>query len=161
MIVVTGTAPRCGTSAMMRALLEHYEPHSYAEAFPEYVAKEKNPLGYWDMNKEKLFSADPIPTEECSVIKLWAPQFPRVQAEDIKLLVVMSRGDFDAQVKSIYHCAIAEGLAPPSHELISGMFLNQKNGIDAFFKDVPKIRVEMDTFRDNPNPIISYIKELV
>ena len=54
MIVVTGTAPRCGTSAMMRALLKHYDPHSYAEAFPEYVAKEKNPLGYWDMNKEKL-----------------------------------------------------------------------------------------------------------
>ena len=161
MILVTGTAPRCGTSAMMRALIQYYKPHSYSQAFPEYVAKHMNPEGYWDIEKGKLFSEEQIPTEENSVLKLWAPQFPRVKAEDVKLLVVMSRKNFYDQIKSLCACAVAEGLEYPSDHQISQMFLNQKIGIDSYFKDTPKIRVDMETFRDNPEPIISYIKELV
>ena len=159
MIVVTGTAPRCGTSAMMRALLEHYKPHSYASAFPEYVAREKNPEGFWDLDKDKLQST--IPYEEGSVVKLWSPSFPHLDVTKVKLLVVMSRNNFTHQVQSMVDCAVAEGLGPLEPKQISQIFLNQKNGIDEHFADTPKVRVEMERFRQDPDEIISYIKEIV
>ena len=72
MINVTGTAPRCGTSAMMRELLKEYKPHSYAQDFPDYVAREKNPEGFWDINKKYLYGDDPIPYEEACTLKMAA-----------------------------------------------------------------------------------------
>ena len=159
MIVVTATAPRAGTSAMMRALLEHYKPHSYAEAFPEYVAREKNPDGFWDLAKDKLQAE--IPYEEGSVIKLWAPSFAGLDTSRVKLLVVMSRSNFTEQVQSMVDCAVAEGLGVLEPKQISQIFLNQKNGIDGHFADTPKIRVDMERFRQDPDEIISYIKEIV
>lgn len=159
MIVVTGTAPRCGTSAMMRALLQYYKPHSYVEQFPEYVATEKNPDGFWDLAKDKLHKN--IPYEKGTVVKLWAPSFKGIDSSKVKLLVVMSRKDFVKQVESMISCAIAEGFASPTPEQISQMFLNQKTGIDEHFPNTPKIRVEMETFKKDPDKIISYIKEIV
>jgi len=161
MIVVTGTAPRCGTSAMMRLLLQSFEAHSLAEAFPEYVAREKNPDGFWDMKKEALFSSEKIPYEENKVIKLWSPQFSRVDASKVKLVVLMTRDDFEAQVASIYNCAIAEGFAPPTGEVISGMFQAQKEGIKSNFSNTQLLRVRMEDLREYPDQILSHIKEIV
>jgi len=161
MIVVTGTAPRCGTSAMMRELIKEYKPHSYAQDFPDYVAREKNPEGFWDIRKERLFGDDPIPYEEDSVIKLWAPQFHRVEVQDIKLLIVMQRANFLHQIESMRSCAIAEGFlnVEPSH--LSMMFKSQKTGIEDTFSETPQIRIMMETLREDPDSVISSIKEII
>ena len=161
MIVVTGTAPRCGTSAMMRLLLTEFQPHSLTEAFPEYVARDKNPEGFWDIKKENLSSDESIPHEEGTVIKVWAPQFPRLDIEKVKLVVLMTRDDFMAQVESIYHCAVAEGFAPPTSEQISNMFMNQKEGIKSTFTNAQLLRVRMEDLREFPDRILSHIKEIV
>ena len=160
MIIVTGTAPRCGTSAMMRLLLEHYDAHSYIEPFPSYAAREKNPEGFWDLKGEHLFGTDPIPSEDAA-IKLWAPQFPRVDVEDVKLVIVMQRGDFLEQCKSIRSCAVAEGLPDPDPALVARMFHNQQTGIESTFSETPMIRVQMESLRADPDSVISYIKEIV
>jgi hypothetical protein len=160
MIVVTGTAPRCGTSAMMRLLLTEYKPHSYVEAFPSYVARDKNPEGFWDV--KDAFGTDKIPYEEDAAIKLWAPHFPRVDADEVKLLVVMHRDNFKEQVDSIHSCAIAEGLADFCNaEVISSMFINQQTGIENTFNETPQLRVRMSTLREDPDSVISQIKEMI
>ena len=161
MILVTGTAPRCGTSAMMRELIKHYKPHSYAQRFPDYVAVHKNPEGFWDIQMDKLFIEDPIPTEEKTVLKLWSPQFSRINSDSVKLMVIMFRKDLEAQVKSISECALAEGSECPTEQHIKQMFINQQTGINRYFKNVPKLGVEMETFREHSKAIISSIKELV
>lgn len=161
MIIVTGTAARCGTSAMMRALLDDgYKPHSYSEKFPEYVAPEKNPEGFWDVKKEYLFSSDPIPTED-AVIKLWGPQFHRVEVDDIEAVIVMHRSDIAAQAKSIRSCAIAEGLGDLSPVQVAEMFRIQQDGLTKIFSETPQIRVNMDSLRADPQAVISNIKEIV
>jgi hypothetical protein len=146
MIVVTGTAPRCGTSAMMRELLKEYKPHSYSEKFPAYSAKEKNPEGFWDIKKEALFTDELIPTEEDSVIKLWHPQFHRVNT---------------SEVQSIRSCAIAEGQLEPSPKQISQLFRNQQQGISSIFNENTQLRVRMETLRKNPESVLSYVKEIL
>ena len=161
MIVVTGTAPRCGTSAMMRELLKEYKPHTYAQDFPDYVAREKNPEGFWDMNKKYLFGDDPIPYEEDSVIKLWSPHFNRAPVQDVKLLIVMQRENFLDQMKSMHSCAIAEGYSSVEPHHLSMMFKNQKTGIDETFSETPQIRVMMETLREDPESVISSIKEII
>lgn len=161
MIVVTGTAPRCGTSAMMRELIKEYTPHSYSEKFPSYAAPEKNPEGFWDIKKEALFTDEIIPTEENSVIKLWYPQFNRLNIEDVKLVIVMTRSNFVEQVKSIRSCAIAEGSPDPAPHEISRIFNNQQYGLDTIFNETPQIRIKMETLRKDPESVISYIKEIL
>jgi hypothetical protein len=161
MIVVTGTAPRCGTSAMMRELLKEYKPHSYSEKFPAYSAKEKNPEGFWDIKKEALFTDELIPTEEDSVIKLWHPQFHRVNTSDVKLVIIMTRDSFIDQVQSIRSCAIAEGQLEPSPKQISQLFRNQQQGISSIFNENTQLRVRMETLRKNPESVLSYVKEIL
>jgi hypothetical protein len=160
MIVVTGSAPRCGTSAMMRLLVNEYKPHSYAELFPSYVAKEKNPEGYWDMGLSGT-QEQAIPYEKGSVIKLWAPMFTRIDATKVKLLVVMNRANFVDQVSSIYSTGISEGLGPLSPRQISSLFHNQQSAIDKVFTDTPKLKVMMNDLRKNPGIILSKIKEIL
>ncbi len=159
MIIVTGTAPRCGTSAMMRTLLAEYKPHSYAKAFPSYTARDQNPEGFWDISQDFLFADDPIPTEEDAVLKLWAPQFHRISIEDVSLLVVMSRPNFIDQVESIHRCAVAEGFTADD-SIISSMFKNQRDGINTYFNETPTIRVNMETLREEPNMVLEAIKEM-
>lgn len=161
MIIVTGTAPRCGTSAMMRELIKSHKPHSYAQDFPDYVAREKNPEGFWDINKEYLYGDDPIPYEEDSVLKLWSPHFPRVVVQDIKLLIVMQRTNFLDQIESMRSCAIAEGYSAVEPHHLSMVFKNQKTGIDETFSETPQIRVKMETLREDPESVISLIKEII
>tara|TARA_B100001093_G_C26701482_1_gene959298 strand:+ start:156 stop:641 length:486 start_codon:yes stop_codon:yes gene_type:complete len=161
MIVVTGTAPRCGTSAMMRELLKEYKPHSYSEKFPSYAAPEKNPEGFWDIKKEALFTDDPIPTEEDSVIKLWHPQFSRINSDDVNLVIVMTRKNFYDQVQSIRSCAIAEGQIEPSPKQISQIFKNQQQGLSSSFSETTQLRVNMETLKKDPESVISYIKEIL
>lgn len=160
MIVVTGNAPRSGTSAMMRALLEHYEPHSYLEQFPEYVAKERNPEGYWDLKKEHATSSDPIPTESGRVIKLWAPMFDRINVDDVHTLVYMQRNDFVKQVDSIRDTALAEGFTVDS-DMIAKMFINQRNRTQEIFNKTHTIVVDMENFREDPSLFIDHIQEMV
>lgn len=160
MIVVTGNAPRSGTSAMMRALLEHYKPHSYAEKFPAYVAKDLNPEGYWDIKKEYVVSEDPIPTEENTVIKLWAPMFHRVNTQDVKLFVFMQRNNFLEQVDSIERCAIAEGFTMSSQE-IAAVFTRQREYAADIFANTNTLVVDMENFREDPDLFIDHIMEVV
>lgn len=161
MIVVTGSAPRCGTSAMMRLLLTEFNAHSMSEAFPEYVAKEKNPKGFWDIKKDYLFTDDPITYEEDSVIKLWAPHFHRIDADDVKLVILMTRDNLEEQAESIYYCAIAEGHSPPTSEIISTLFRNQREGIKQHFSNTPLLRVRMEDLREYPEQVLSHIKEII
>lgn len=160
MIVVTGNAPRSGTSAMMRALVELYKPHSYAELFPEYVAKEQNPEGYWDVKKEHLWTDAPIPTEENTVIKLWAPMFHRINVDDVKLLVFMDRADFMRQVNSIERTSSAEGFTVDSKQ-IADMFINQRTRAQDIFKNTNTLVVDMESFRADPELFIDHIREVV
>ena len=154
MIVVTGTAPRCGTSAMMRLLLTEYQPHSYIEEFPSYVAREKNPEGFWDV-KDAL-GTDHIPYEENTAIKLWAPHYSRVDPNDVKLVVVMHRDDIKQQYESIHSCAIAEGFGDScTPEMISAMFATQQAGLETHFSETPQLRVRMASLREDPDSIIS------
>jgi hypothetical protein len=160
MIVVTGNAPRSGTSAMMRALLEYYEPHSYCEKFPAYVASICNPDGFWDLNEAEITKTDSIPTEPNTVIKLWANHLRRVNADDVKVLVHMVRRDFQAQVQSIFKTAIAEGFRPDP-ETVSKLFITQDYLINELFVNTPKIVVDMEDFRKNPKQFISSIREIL
>jgi hypothetical protein len=161
MIVVTGTAPRCGTSAMMRLLQTEFPVHSYAEEFPEYVAPEKNPEGFWDVKPSVVFDGERIPYEEGTVIKLWAPQFKLIDTSKVKLLVIMQRENFMEQMKSIYSCALAEGLGPLSPQQVSLMFNAQYQGIEEEFADTTKLRVKMNDLRSSPDDVLSLIKELI
>ncbi len=161
MIVVTGTAPRCGTSAMMRLLLSEFPTHSYAEQFPSYVAEEKNPEGFWDLKPSVIFDQEPIPYEEGTVVKLWSPQFKLIDTSKVKLLVIMQRDNFMEQIQSIYSCALAEGIPPLSPQDISMMFKNQSNGIQEEFADTTKLRVKMSDLRSNPDDVLTLIKELI
>lgn len=161
MIVVTGTAPRCGTSAMMRLLLSEFPTHSYAEQFPSYVAEEKNPEGFWDLKPSVIFDQEPIPYEEGTVVKLWSPQFKLIDTSKVKLLVIMQRDNFMEQIQSIYSCALAEGIPPLSPQDISMMFKNQGNGIQEEFADTTKLRVKMSDLRSNPDDVLTLIKELI
>ena len=161
MIVVTGTAPRCGTSAMMRLLLTEFPAHTYAEPFPSYVAEEKNPEGFWDLKPSVIMNGEAIPYEEGSVVKLWAPQFKLIDASKIKLLVIMQRDNFMKQIESIYSCALAEGIGPMSPQDISLMFRNQLRGIEGEFADTTKLRVKMSDLRSSPDDVLSLIKELI
>jgi len=161
MIVVTGTAPRSGTSAMMRTLLKDYfNPHTYAEAFPSYVAREKNPEGFWDVKQEHVFGSGSIPYEPDSVIKLWAPHFPRVNVKKVSLLVIMQRENFSEQIKSMHSCAIAEGL-PCNDQMISHMFKQQQEGINKYFTETPQLWVKMGTLREDPDSVVEQIKEMI
>ena len=161
MIVVTGTAPRCGTSAMMRLLLSEFPTHSYAEQFPSYVAEEKNPEGFWDLKPSVIFDQEPIPYEEGTVVKLWSPQFKLIDTSKVKLLVIMQRDNSMEQIQSIYSCALAEGIPPLSPQDISMMFKNQSNGIQEEFADTTKLRVKMSDLRSNPDDVLTLIKELI
>lgn len=161
MIVVTGTAPRCGTSAMMRLLLSEFPTHSYAEQFPSYVAEEKNPEGFWDLKPSVIFDQEPIPYEEGTIVKLWSPQFKLIDTSKVKLLVIMQRDNFMEQIQSIYSCALAEGIPPLSPQDISMMFKNQGNGIQEEFADTTKLRVKMSDLRSNPDDVLTLIKELI
>ena len=160
MIIVTGTAPRAGTSAMMRALLETNKAHSLAEKFPNWCAPEKNPEGFWDISLEAKNSEDPIPTEQ-AVIKLWATAFHRVDVSAVDLVVVMRRDDFVGQVDSIVKTGEAQGLPEITHQHISNMFLNQYECVEKYFADVPKLVVTMEKFRNNPEQALTKIKEVV
>ena len=160
MIVVTGNAPRAGTSAMMRALIEHYEPHSYAEQVPDYVAPEKNPEGYWDVAGEHRNGDKRIPYEKDSVIKLWAHQFHRVQEKDVDLVVLMWRNNFLEQIQSIYVTAAAQGLPPLTPAHISQMYINQKECLAAFFGNTETLIVPMEEFREEPEYFVGLIKEV-
>ena len=161
MIVVTGTAPRCGTSAMMRLLLTEFPAHTYAEPFPSYVAEEKNPEGFWDLKSSVIFDQELIPYEEGTVVKLWSPQFKLIDTSKVKLLVIMQRDNFMEQIQSIYSCALAEGIPPLSPQDISMMFKNQSNGIQEEFADTTKLRVKMSDLRSSPDDVLSLIKELI
>jgi hypothetical protein len=145
---------------MMRALIDIYEPHSYLEAFPEYVAEDMNPEGFWDLRKDSL--TEPIPHEEGSVVKLWAPQYGNVDASKVKLVVWMQRRDIRQQVASILKCGEAEGFGQlPSH-LIAKMFEDQYRGVyETYFKETPKVVVDMEDFRENPDHYLNQIKEIV
>ena len=161
MIVVTGTAPRCGTSAMMRLLRTEFPAHSYAEQFPSYVAKEKNPEGFWDLKHSTVFGQEQVPYEEGTVVKLWSPQFKLIDTSKVKLLVIMQRDNFMEQIESIYSCALAEGIPPLSPQDISLMFKNQNHGIQEEFADTTKLRVKMSDLRSKPDDVLSLIKELI
>lgn len=161
MIVVTGTAPRCGTSAMMRLLLKEFPAHSYLEQFPGYVAKEKNPEGYWDIKQEIVENPCEIPYEENSVIKLWSPMFKNLDTSKVDLLVIMQRKNYLEQIQSIYSCALAEGFSPLSPAVITQLFENQLSGIEERFDTTTKLRVEMEDLRSKPDDVLSLIKELI
>lgn len=160
MIVVTGTAPRCGTSAMMRLLLTEFKPHSMMEKFPSYTAKEMNPLGFWDIKKEELESDNPIPYEEGSVAKLWGAHFQRVDFDQVNLCIVMKRNNIEDQIKSTKKCAIAEGLGELNDEAIQYMFARQYQDVQEHFPKDKTIIVDMDHLRHYPDELLSYIKEI-
>lgn len=158
MILVTGAAPRTGTSAMMRALIEHFKPHSFLEKFPTYVAKSQNPEGFWDIAQDK-FGQDLIPDEPNTVIKLWAPHFERVDPDTIQHIVWMHRLDFNNHVRSMHECASAEGYSIDS-TIIAKIFINQQKGLERF-KTIPRTIVPMEEFREDPEFFIREIKEAV
>lgn len=156
MIVVTGSGPRTGTSAMMRAL---GNPHSYAVPFPGYAAREMNPEGFYDIRDDVLFEHKDIPYEENTVIKLWGPQFEQFDCSKAELLVVMTRSNFVEHIDSIAKCARAEGHEPTSKK-IAWIFKNQLDMIDKHFADTPKMYIDMEEFRSNPDYFITQIKEI-
>lgn len=161
MIIVTGTAPRCGTSAMMRELIRSYKPHSSAEQHPSWTAPEMNPKGYWDLSLAYRDGDKPIVAEPNSVIKLWATQFHRVDPDAVSLVVVMRRSNFTHQVDSIIKTARAQGLPELTRAHISHMFLNQNQCLEKYFDTVPRLDILMEDFRDKPEYFIRQIKEVV
>ena len=95
------------------------------------------------------------------MLKLWSPHFSRVVVRDIKLLIVMQRENFLDQIESMRSCAIAEGYSAVEPHHLSMMFKNQKTGIDETFSETPQIRVKMETLREDPESVISLIKEII
>ncbi len=161
MILVTGTAPRCGTSAMMRELIKTCKPHSIIEPHPTWTAKDMNPLGHWEISDEHLHSSLPIEKEEHTVIKLWANLFHRLNPADIDLVVHMQRKDFTEQVMSIVKTAEAQGLPTLTRKQISNFFINQHQCLEKYFSETPQITVVMEDFREDPEFFIAQIKEVV
>lgn len=161
MILVTGTAPRCGTSAMMRELIKLYKPHSSLEAHPSWTAHEMNPKGYWDLSLENRDGNEPIEAEPNSVIKLWATQFHRLDPDDVELVVVMNRSNFSHQVNSIIKTARAQGLPELTRAHITHMFLNQNQCLEKYFDAVPRLNILMEDFRDSPDDFIRQIQEVL
>ncbi len=161
MILVTGTAPRCGTSAMMRELIKICKPHSAIEAHPTWTAKEMNPLGYWDISAEHLSSSASIATEEHTVIKLWANFFHRLDPAGVDLVVQMQRKNFAEQVLSIIKTAEAQGLPTLTRKQLSNFFINQHQCLEKYFSETPQITIMMEDFREDPKYFINQIKEVV
>ena len=161
MILVTGLAPRSGTSAMMRALTKIYKTHSCIEQYPSWTAREMNPNGFWDICLEQRDGDEPIVTEEHTVLKLWSPQFHRVDPEAVDLIVQMTRSDFIGQVNSIVKTAKAQGLPELTPQHISHMFLNQRECLEKYFPYVDRLIVPMEEFRLSPDKFLRQIKEAI
>lgn len=160
-IVVTGVAPRCGTSAMMRLLIDNgWQPHALAEQFPGYVAKDQNPLGFWDVSETYLDAPTPIALEQNQCIKLWDSHFINVDWSTVDLMIVMHRPDLQTQLASIHRCAKAEGLNLSAKQY-SQMFLNANNNINAVSGLVDQLRIPMRYLRGAPKSVLHKIKEIV
>lgn len=157
--VVTGIGPRSGTSAMMRLLISSgMEPHRMAEAFPSYVAPEKNPEGFWDIRFEDALSDEVIQLEDNEVIKLWSPFYRRVDWETVDRLIVMHRADRVAQIESMLSTAEAEGAEASPHK-IEQLFWEPT----VLIKDLPisPIYIETEDLRSDPEGALTKIKEAI
>lgn len=160
-IVVTGIAPRCGTSAMMRILLDNgWQSHSHAEQFPSYTVKAKNPKGFWDVSQEFVENPTPIAMGDNECIKLWYPHFNLVDWSTVDLMVVMHRTDFVQQLSSIKKCAGAEGLTLTAKQYAE-MFTNSNKYINNVQDSVKQLKVPMRYLRGSPKSVLHNIKEIV
>lgn len=160
-IVVTGIGPRCGTSAMMRLLINNgWDPHSVAEQFPHYVAREKNPEGFWDVSKTYLDNTTPIALKANECIKLWDPHFSYIDWATVDLMIVMHRQDYSKQLRSIYKCAKAEGLDMTAKQY-SELFTTAHANIKEVSNLVKQLRIPMRYLRGSPKSVLTKIKEIV
>ena len=159
-IIVTGLAPRCGTSAMMRLLLDNgWSPSPVSEKFPEYVAPEMNPDGFWDVTKEWGENPTSVSLKKSECVKLWYQHFPYVDPKSVDLIIAMYREDEDQQTASIYKCAAAEKVEGWSDDLIDRARRLTPFLAKASFPSVPMLSVETEELRSNPEIIISKVKE--
>ena len=160
-IVVTGIAPRCGTSAMMRLLIKNgWTTHSITEQFPAYVAREENPEGFWDVSEKYLNQATPIALGNNECIKLWDPHFQYMDWTTVDLMIVMHRPDFIKQINSITQCSKAEGLNLTAKQCAE-MFTNSHQNVEAVSDIVPQLRIPMKYLRGAPKSVLHKIKELI
>ncbi|MCP4742037.1 MAG: hypothetical protein GY871_07410 [Actinomycetales bacterium] len=158
-IVITGIGPRCGTSAAMREVISRgYTPHRLAEKFPSYTAAERNPLGFWDISLDALESDETFALGENEAIKLWSPQFKRVDWTTVDQVIVMWREDITSQIESILLTAEAEGFTP-SNEQVERMFWEPRVLLKDI--DVPKQFIEIEDLRLDPYGVLDTIKEVV
>lgn len=160
-VVVTGIGPRCGTSAMMRLLINNgWDPHSVAEQFPHYVAREKNPEGFWDVSKTYLETPTPITLGVNQCIKLWHPYFSYIDWTTVDLMVILHRQDFIKQFKSTDKCAKAEGYHMTIQQYSEILTAVHKN-IKEISSLVKQLRIPMRYLRGSPNSVLTKIKEAV
>ena len=160
-IVVTGVAPRCGTSAVMRLLLENgWEPHESLEKFPEYVAPEQNPDGFWDVSNEVRLGLPQLAMTGNECIKLWYPMFDLMDWTTVDLLLIMHRKDYVKQIKSILKCAVAEGLDVPLSRW-PRVFNETNEAINTLDETVQQLRIPMPYLRSHPKSVLHKIKEII
>ena len=160
-IVVTGVAPRCGTSAMMQLLLTNgWNPHAVVEQFPRYVAPSENPKGFWDVSDDYRTGATDIALNENECIKLWFPMFKHMDWTTVDLLVVMHRQDVIKQRASILRCAKAERLALTVKQSAQ-MFVEANKNINELSDLVKQLKIPMRYLRGSPNSVLHKIKEII
>ena len=149
-IVVTGVAPRCGTSAMMQLLLTNgWNPHAVVEQFPRYVAPSENPKGFWDVSDDYRTGATDIALNENECIKLWFPMFKHMDWTT----VIKQRA-------SILRCAKAERLALTVKQSAQ-MFVEANKNINELSDLVKQLKIPMRYLRGSPNSVLRKIQEII
>lgn len=141
-LIVTGLGPRCGTSAMMKRLID--KGYDYVGAkFPMHSVAEFNPEGYFEpeLTYWNTFEDNSLGLFDNHCIKAFPGHLCKFVQDEVDLIIVMYRKDFHAQIDSILRCGKAEGVVLSRSDAVQ-LVHRSKKFFEKEIKRFPHVKIE-------------------